>query len=298
MSAKNRTRPKLFCFGLGYSAGRFAEALLGDGWSVSGTCREEESLEEHVSSDIEMFRFDRSSPMSNLEECFSGVTHFLSSVPPDSEGDAVLDCHEEILRKYAGQFQWAGYLSTTGVYGTRDGDWVDEGSELFPTSDRAKRRVAAEKRWLALTDAGFPIHSFRLAGIYGPGRNILEDIMRGRARRLDKPGHVFSRIHVDDIAHVLKASMSKPNPGSVYNVCDDGAASPADVVSFGCELLGVEPPPLVPFETAYKEMSPMAATFWADNKRVDNRRIKEELGVELIYPDYRKGLSALVETIG
>ncbi len=186
-----------------------------------------------------------------------------------------------------------GYLSTTGVYGDRDGGWVDEEAPLEPTGARGRKRVAAEAAWLALRrDHGVPVHLFRLAGIYGPGRNALATVQAGRAKRIDKPGQVFSRIHVDDIATVLEASMARPNPGRAYNVCDDEPAPPAEVIAHACDLLGVAPPPLVPFEQA--ELSAMARSFYRDNKRVSNRRIKQELGVKLAYPGYKAGLAALL----
>jgi nucleoside-diphosphate-sugar epimerase len=187
-----------------------------------------------------------------------------------------------------------GYLSTTGVYGDRAGGWVDESGELRPTGDRGRRRVAAETAWLDLwRRRGVPVHVFRLAGIYGPRRSAFDSLRQARAQRIDKPGQVFSRIHVDDIAAVLSVSMAKPNPGAIYNVCDDDPAAPAEVIAYAAGLLGIELPPLVPFAQA--ELSDMAQSFYADNKRVRNDRIKRELGVELAYPDYRQGLAAILK---
>ncbi len=239
-----------------------------------------------------MFLFDRGRPLDDPAAALDGATHLLGSVPPDGEGDAVLDHHAADIAGLRG-LAWAGYLSTTGVYGNRDGGWVDETSELRPTGPRQRRRAEAEARWLALwREHGVPVHVFRLAGIYGPGRSALEAVRAGTARRVHKPGQVFSRIHVDDIVAVLRASMARPHPGAVYNVCDDEPAPPEDVIAYAAELLGVAPPPLVPFEEA--ELSPMARSFYADNKRVRNERIKAELGVRLRYPDYRAGLRALL----
>lgn len=283
-------QPRLFCFGIGYAARVLATQLLKDGWQVAGTAREDDSVEELVSLGIEAVAFDRDRPLQDPQTYLKGVTHLLSSVPPDAQGDPVLDVHGDILSR---PFDWIGYLSTTGVYGNRDGGMVDEGDDLVPTSDRARRRVVAEGRW---RDLG--AHAFRLAGIYGPGRNVLQDIGRGKAKRIDKPGHAFSRIHVDDITRILRASMARSNPGAIYNVCDDEAAAPMDVVTYGCELLGLSPPPVVSFDEAEREMSEMARTFWADNKRVDNSRIRKELGVELLYPSYREGLAAILEESG
>lgn len=221
-------------------------------------------------------------------EAFAGVTHVLVSIPPEEAGDPVLDRHRADLYRLS-SLAWVGWLGTTGVYGDRGGAWVDEDTPLEPTTARTDRRARAEAAWLA---SGLPVHLFRLAGIYGPGRNALRQLLDGSARRIVKPGQVFSRIHVDDIATTLEASMARPNPGRIYNVCDDEPAPPQDVVAFAAELLGVPPPPEEPFETA--ELSPMARSFYRDNRRVRNSRIKEELGVRLAYPSYREGLRALL----
>ena len=196
----------------------------------------------------------------------------------------------------AGQLKWVGYLSTTGVYGDRQGGWVDENSELLPATERGRRRVQAEADWQSLHTAhSLPLHIFRLAGIYGPGSNQLVSLLNGKSRRVVKQGQVFSRIHVDDIAATLEASLEKPNPGRVYNVCDDEAAPPQEVVAHAAELLKRPPPPEIAFEEA--DMSPMGRSFYAESKRVSNERIKQELAVELAYPTYREGLSALLETV-
>ena len=173
------------------------------------------------------------------------------------------------------------------------GDWVDEDSELRPTLARAIRRADAERAWL---ESGFPVHIFRLAGIYGPGRNSLINLKTGKARRIVKPGQLFSRIHVDDIVQIVLASIAKPNPGRMYNVCDDEPAPPQDVVAFAADLMGIAPPPEQDYETA--ELSPMARTFYKDSRRVRNDRIKQELGVSLIYPTYREGLNTLLDIDG
>ena len=218
-----------------------------------------------------------------------GVTHLLSSVPPDASGDPVIDAHRAEIDAIAPQLAWVGYLSTTGVYGDRAGGWVDETSALEPSGERGRRRLAAEKDWLGLPQ---PAHLFRLAGIYGPGSSALDSVRESRARRVIKPGQVFSRIHVEDIAQVVEASIARPNPGAAYNLCDDDPAAPAEVITFACELLHVAPPPEVPFEQA--DLSPMARSFYDDNKRVSNARIKAELGVALRYPSYRDGLPAIL----
>ncbi|MDH3594043.1 MAG: SDR family oxidoreductase [Rhodospirillales bacterium] len=285
------TPPRLFCFGLGYTARVLAERLLAQGWRIAGTVRGDREAETLARGSFEVYPFDRARPLADPAATLAGTTHLLSSVPPDAEGDPVIDGHGADIAALAG-LAWAGYLSTTGVYGDRDGGWVDEDSALEPTGARGRNRVSAEAAWLALQgDHGVPVHLFRLAGIYGPGRNALATVRAGQAKRIDKPGQVFSRIHVDDIAAVLEASMARPNPGRAYNVCDDDPAPPAEVIAYACGLLGLAPPPLVPFEQA--ELSSMARSFYRDNKRVSNRRIKQELGVELSYPNFRSGLDRL-----
>ncbi|HIJ63778.1 MAG TPA: SDR family oxidoreductase [Rhodospirillaceae bacterium] len=274
----------LFCFGFGYTAQALARRLLAEGWRVSGTVRA--PLER---ADVRLFPFDRTRPLP--AGALDGVTHLLTSVPPDQLGDPVLDAAGAAILAAQGSLAWIGYLSTTGVYGDWRGAWVDESSPLRPSSDRAWRRVAAESAWLDLWRRhGLAVHVFRLAGIYGPGRSVLDEIRAGTARRIVKWGQVFSRIHVEDAAVVLAASMAAPVPGAIYNVCDDEAARPQDVVAFACDLLGVAAPAETPFEQA--ALSPMAQTFWADNKRVRNDRIRNDLGVRLSYPSYRQGLLA------
>lgn len=283
--------PRLFCFGLGYSAGRLADQLLAEGWSVAGTAREPGRIAALRARGIGVFVFDRTHSLP--EGALSGATHLLSSVPPDGDGDPVLDGALSAILAEAPHLRWVGYLSTTGVYGDRGGAWVDETTPANPTSERGRRRVAAEARWLSLhRDHGLPVHVFRLAGIYGPGRSVLDDIRAGTARRIVKPGHLFGRIHVADIARVLRASMDRPNPGAIYNVADDEPAAQAEVVAFACGLLGVAAPPPQSLEAA--ALSPMALSFWRDNRRVRNGRIKKELGVVLGCPTYREGLRAIL----
>lgn len=283
---------RLFCFGLGYSALVLARRLMARGWSVAGTTREAAQAARLREQGIEAFVFDRDRPLDDPAAALNGASQVLSSVPPDAGGDPVIDCHGADLLACA-DIRWIGYLSTTGVYGDRAGAWVDEESALEPSGERGRWRLAAERAWLGLHDpGGLPVHLFRLAGIYGPGRNALVSVKAGKARRIGKPGHIFSRIHVEDIARVLEASMTHPNPGRAYNVCDDNPAPPQDVIAHACDLLGETPPPLESFEAA--ELSPMARGFYRDNKRVSNRRIKQELGVTLAYPDYQTGLKALL----
>jgi nucleoside-diphosphate-sugar epimerase len=284
----------LFCFGFGYTAGRLARRLassranrLGGGWRVTGTARA-----DRVRGGVELTGFGRSAPLAELPERLAGVSHVLVSIPPDDAGDPVADLHGAALAALPG-LRWLGYLSTTGVYGDTGGAWVDETAPLAPGTDRASRRAAAERAWLALwRDRGLPVHVFRLPGIYGPGRSAIDQLRAGTARRVDKPGHVFSRVHVDDIAGVLAASMAAPDPGAIYNVADDEPAPQAEVVAYAAELLGIDPPPLVPVDDP--GLSPMARSFYAECRRVSNAKIKETLGVRLRYPSYREGLASIL----
>jgi nucleoside-diphosphate-sugar epimerase len=285
-----RAASRLFCFGLGYSARALARVLAAEGWTVAGTCRNAERQSALLAEGFatELFDRERALPPAALRR----ATHILVSVPPDPAGDPVLDlCAEEIAA--LPNLVWLGYLSTTGVYGDRGGGWVDETSALLPTGERGRRRVLAEQGWLDLwRQRGMPVHIFRLAAIYGLGRSPFAALRAGTAKRIDRPGQVFSRIHVEDLAQVLRASIARPRPGAVYNVCDDAPAPPEAVVAYAARLLGLPPPPLVPFEAA--NLSSMAKSFYDDNKRVANRLIKTELGVRLRYPDYRSGLAAIL----
>ena len=290
--------PKLFAFGLGYSADALARRLLEDGWSVSGTCRTADKVSRLKARGIDAHLFDPENGIVPETSLLQGTTHVVSSIAPDRDGDPVLAHFGSALADRA-TVEWIGYLSTTGVYGNSDGAWVDESTSPKPSLDRAWRRLAAENAWLALhADSGVPVHVFRLAGIYGPGRSAIDTVRAGKARRIDRPAQLFGRIHVDDIAAVLHASISRPAPGEIYNVCDDEPAAPSDVTTFACELLGVEPPPLVPFDVAAQSMSPMGRTFWEDNRRVCNRKIHGTLGVNLTYPTYREGLQAILAREG
>lgn len=281
---------KLFVFGLGYTAVRLATAVKAEGWSVAGTTRTPERAEILAAAGFDVHLFAPGHPLDDPAKAFDGVTHALFTIPPDSRGDPVLAAYGEALAKVP-TIEWAGYLSSTAVYGDTGGEWVGEASWLKPGSDRARHRVVAEKGWLDLRrQAFFPVHVFRLPGIYGPGRSAIDDLRAGRAKRIDKPGQVFSRIHADDIVQTLRASMAKPNPGGIYNVADDRPAPAHEVVAFAAQLLGMEPPPLIPFDQA--ELSPMAASFYAECRRVKNDRIKNRLGVTLLYPDYQAGLAA------
>jgi nucleoside-diphosphate-sugar epimerase len=282
---------RLFCFGLGYVAQALAARLGGKGWKIGGTVRDADKAMALAAKGIAVTVFDRDRPPDG--SALVGATHILPSIPPDGQGDPVLDACSGMLAAMAKNLSWVGYLSTTGVYGDRGGGLVDETTPVAPGNDRSRRRAAAESAWLELgRRIAVPTHVFRLAGIYGPGRSTLDQMRTGSARRIEKPGQVFSRIHVDDIAAVLAASIARPDAGAIYNVADDEPAAPADVVAFAAELLGLPSPPLVPFEQA--ALSPMSQSFFAENRRVSNARIKRDLGVTLRYPTYRDGLRALL----
>jgi len=287
--------PRLFCFGLGYCAERLARRLEPRGFTIAGTTRDVAAKREALASPSwSLYEFDGSAPLADAEHALAGATHLLHSIMPDEQGDPVLRWHAAQLEALP-ELVWIGYLSTTGVYGDHAGEWVDETSVRRPSKARSKRRVEAEDAWL---ERGAQV--FRLAGIYGPGRSALERVASGRAQQVIKPGKVFNRIHVDDIATVLEASIDQIDQidqtraraqGRAYNVADGNPASSAEVLRCAAELLGVEPPPAVSFEAA--QMSTMARSFWQDDVRVSNQRIIEELGVTLAYPDYQAGLAAL-----
>ncbi|MCO4848223.1 MAG: SDR family oxidoreductase [Yoonia sp.] len=276
----------LLSFGHGYSARALSRILVPQDWRVIGTTRDEDKAVRLMNDGVE----PRIWPSADMAPALNGATHLLISAAPDDAGDPVLAAlHDEIAAR-AGQFAWVGYLSTTGVYGDHGGDWVDENTPLTPATKRGIARVQAEAAWAAIPD--LPLHIFRLAGIYGPGRGPFAKVRAGTARRIIKDDQVFSRTHVADIARVLAASIKNPNPGAAYNVCDNDPAPPQDVIGYAAELLGLPLPPAEDFETA--EMTPMARSFYAESKKVRNDRIKDELGVDLLYPDYKSGLKALL----
>ncbi len=271
----------LLSLGHGYSARALARLLIAEGWRVIGTTRS--------ATKAKAFRAEGVEPLlwpGDIAPALAEATHILASAAPDGLGDPFLRDTADIARSKA---TWVGYLSTTGVYGDHHGGWVDEDTPLTPASDRGRQRVLAENQWRA---TGLPVHIFRLAGIYGPGRGPFEKVRDGTARRIIKPGQVFGRIHVDDIAQVLRASIRQPNPGAAYNVCDDNPCPPEEVLSYAARLLGLPEPPAVDFDTA--EMTEMARSFYGESKRTRNDRIRTELGVTLLYPDYPAGLQALL----
>ncbi|QDC07905.1 SDR family oxidoreductase [Oceanicola sp. D3] len=275
----------LLSLGHGYSARALAARLAPAGWTIIGTTRSESKLQ---APHAEMHLW----PGTNLAPLAARASHILLNAAPTEEGDPFLPEIGSILAESAPV--WLGYLSTTGVYGDHAGGWVDEQTPLSPSTRRGEMRTQAEAAWQALAAThDLPLHIFRLAGIYGPGRGPFAKVRAGKARRIIKPGQVFSRIHVEDIAQVLAASMARPDPGAVYNLCDDDPAPPQDVIEHAANLLGLPVPPAISIEDA--ELSPMARSFYAESKRVRNDRIKRDLGIELLYPTYRDGLRALLE---
>jgi len=273
----------LLSIGHGFSASVLGAQLIKDGWTVYGTTRSVEKAKKLNDGGVNSIIW----PGTDLTPYIQKATHILTSVSPNSQGDPVLNQYNEILSKNT--FDWVGYLSTTGVYGNHNGGWVDENSPLKPNTTRGKLREEAELSWSKLN---INLHIFRLAGIYGPGRGPFSKVRNGTARRIIKEGQLFSRIHVDDIAQVLLASIRYPRQGAIYNVCDDNPAPPEDVISYAAELLDMPIPIAIDYDKA--EMSPMARSFYAENKRVSNELIKKELGVELKFPDYKAGLQSLL----
>ncbi|MEM6487995.1 MAG: SDR family oxidoreductase [Pseudomonadota bacterium] len=286
----------LLTFGHGYSAAALAARLLPAGWRVVGTTRSAERAGALVAQGVEPLIWDGVSAPPAVRAAIAEATHVLTSAAPVAGlvpgGDPVLAAFRTDLAAAASHLAWVGYLSTTGVYGDRGGAWVDEDSTLGDAGPRGRARVVAEDAWRALAGgAGLALHVFRLAGIYGPGRGPFAKIRAGTARRIVKPGQVFSRIHVQDIATVLAASIARPLPGA-YNVCDDEPAPPETVIEHAAHLLGRPPPPAVDWEKA--EMTPMARSFYAESRRVSNARLRRDLGVTLAYPTYREGLAAVL----
>ncbi|WP_353297531.1 SDR family oxidoreductase [Sulfitobacter pacificus] len=276
----------LISFGHGYSARALAARLVPQGWRIIGTTRSADKMAEIAATGVEPVLW----PGTDITDLLEAAQYLLVSAGPGAEGDPVLNVLKKEITVMAPKLRWAGYLSTTGVYGDHQGAWVDEDTPLTPATKRGQLRVEAEAAWQALPD--LPLHIFRLAGIYGPGRGPFAKVRKGTARRIIKAGQVFSRIHVEDIAQALELSMAQPDAGAVYNLCDDDPAPPQDVIGHAAELLGVPLPEAVAFETA--DMTPMARSFYAESKKVRNNRIKDALGWRPKYPDYRSGLAAML----
>ena len=267
---------RLFIFGLGYSGLEIARLAQQRGWAVQGSVTTAEKAARLQAGGIDTLVFDGTQAL-------------------DIEPSHVLCTASTLLLPSGiGRPDWLGYLSTTGVYGNRDGGWVDETMEPTPMQPRSRERVETEKAWQASATAlGLPLAIFRLPGIYGPGRSPLDNVRAGNLRRIDKPGQYFSRIHVADIANAVLAAASRRATG-IFNVADDEPAANADVVAYACTLLGVPVPPAVPWEQAAPGMTPMARSFYSESRRVKNDKMKRELGVTLAYPTYREGLKAVL----
>jgi len=279
----------LLIFGLGYTAAHFAKAFGDRFVSVTGTVRGQGGDRPDVPG-IRLVPFMNGQTTPELDEALGQATHVLVSIPPDDDGDPVLRVFGEALSRLP-DLRWIGYLSTVGVYGDAGGAWIDETAPLHPTSERNRRRVAVESDWLALaTGRALPVQIFRLAGIYGPGRNALANVLEGKARRIIKPGQVFNRVHVTDIARALNQGIERPEAGPVFNVTDNEPAPPQDVIAHAAGLLGRSVPPDIAFADA--ALSPMGRSFYGENKRVSNRLMREILGCRPLYPTYREGLAA------
>lgn len=283
----------LLSLGHGYSAQALAAQLKQKGWRIVGTTRSTEKAAHLANLGVEPLIW----PNASLLPALSQVTHLLVSIGSTENGDPVLNTSAKEIAAAVPHIEWAGYLSTTGVYGDHKGGWVDETTALTPTTQRGQWRLRAEEQWRTFAaQYDLPLHIFRLAGIYGPGRGPFEKVRDGTARLILKSDQFMSRIHVDDIAQVLEASINGPAPGTAYNVCDDEPSAPEDVLLYAAKLLGLPPPPSVAFDQA--EMTPMARSFYSESKRVRNDLIKRELGVRLAYPSYREGLKALLAKMG
>ncbi|MFK7838623.1 MAG: SDR family oxidoreductase [Sulfitobacter sp.] len=277
----------LLSFGHGFSARALAERLIPQGWRIIGTTRSADKMDGIAATGVEPVLW----PGADLTSLLAQAPYLLISAGPGPDGDPVLNAMAEKLAQVAPHLRWVGYLSTTGVYGDHQGAWVDEDTDLTPATKRGQLRVDAEAAWRSIPD--LPLHIFRLAGIYGPGRGPFAKVRAGTARRIIKKDQVFSRIHVEDIAQAVELSMARPMPGAIYNLCDDDPAPPQDVIGHAAELLGLPLPPAMDFETA--DMTPMARSFYAESKKVRNDRIKQELGWKPAYPDYRTGLAAMLK---
>lgn len=292
--------PALFCFGLGYSASHYIHAFGARFDRIAGTVTTREKAAAIAAAGIgghkvEAFVFDGTDATPEIAAALMDAAALLVSVPPD-EADPVLR-HFASAISGAPQLQAIVYLSTVGVYGDHGGAWVDEETPATPVSERSRARLAAEQDWQALgASAGTPVAILRLSGIYGPGQNALLQVMRGSAKRIAKPDQVFNRIHVEDIARSMDAALTRRADG-IFNVTDDEPTPQGVPVAYAAELLGVAPPPEIPFAEAAKAMSPMALSFYAESKRVRNDKLTRDLGVRLRYPNYREGLRALLALV-
>ena len=280
---------RLAVFGAGYTGCAIAQAAVRSGLPVTLVSRHPDSVDVPGTS---VAPFDAANP------AIATATHLIATAAPDETADPVLDRYGAAIAA-APALRWLGYLSTTGVYGDRGGGWVDEATPPAPSSERSRRRVEAEQAWCDAAP-GRAVDLFRLAGIYGPGRSAIDDLRAGRARRVGKPGHLFGRIHRDDIAGAVLAAVLQERPAGcrVLNLADDEPAASADVIAEAARLLGQEPPPLIPFAEAAPGMSPMGRSFWRDNRRVSSRQTQDSLGYHWRYPSFREGLRAVLQETG
>jgi nucleoside-diphosphate-sugar epimerase len=289
----------LICFGFGYSAQHYVAEFGGRFTRIIGTTRSAERAATLAGHDfggrsVEMLVFGGEQPSRALVAATGEADAVLVSAAPDQQGDPVLAALHDTLVGAPG-LRNVVLLSTIGVYGDHGGAWVDETTAPAPTHEYARERVAAEQAWQALgRQRQIPVAILRLAGIYGPGQNALVNVQLGRARNVAKPGQVFNRIHVADIAQAIDATFAHGADG-VFNVTDDAPTPPGDPIVFAAGLLGMAPPPEIPFAEAAATMTPIAASFYAENRRVRNEQLKTTLGVTLRYPSYREGLAALHE---
>jgi len=285
---------RLFVFGYGYTARALARRLTPRGWRIFASVRDPAAIAPLAAEGVVGVAVDDA---DGLADALAGTNALLITAPPDAEGCPGLRTLVRQLARAEAFPDWTGYLSTTGVYGDRGGGWVFETSRLAAQSLEGARRVAAERDWLEVgRGMGLTVQVFRLPGIYGPGRSAFDRLRTGQARRITAPGQVFSRIHVDDLAAGLEASMARPRAGGIYNLCDDEPAANSDVVAYAAGLLGMAPPPAVALEDA--ALSPAAMRFYAESKRVSNARAKAELDWRPAYPTYREGLAAILEVGG
>lgn len=281
---------RVFIFGAGYSARAFARSMAGEAEWIGGTTRTEAKFEGLRVAGIEPFAFDGTGVSPEIAAELARTTHLVVSAGPNEAGDPVIAAASGHILNSMPNLRWIGYLSTVGVYGNHDGSWIDETAECKPRAGRSDNRREAEKEWEALAaKRGVPLAILRLSGIYGPGRNAFVNLASGTARRLIKPGQIFNRIHVDDIAGSL-AHLARHETGGIFNVTDDEPAPPQDVVAFAALLMGVEPPPEIDFESA--ELSSMARSFYGENKRVSNAKLKAT-GYRFVQPNYREAFRTM-----
>lgn len=283
---------QILIFGAGYSARAFARLVRDEADAIAGTTRGEGKFGALRDAGIEPFAFDGTTVSPEIAAELARATHIVVSAAPTDAGDPVIAAARDLLVDATPALRWIGYLSTVGVYGNHDGAWIDETADCRPRPGRSDNRLEAEKQWRDLADArGVPLAILRLSGIYGPGRNAFVNLEAGTARRIVKPGQIFNRIHVDDIAGSL-LHLARIEADGIFNVTDDEPAPPQDVVACAAGLMGVDPPPEIDFDTA--DLTPMARSFYGENKRVSNAKLKAT-GYRFVHPNYRAALAAMWE---